>query len=203
VTRPPAPLKVHCRRFPAESLLTQSGRHCELPERAIENAAKQPKREASALVLLILEFFMIVLPRIDKLGRRYSIPSGASGRNAAKQAAVEFNPETFIAKHLPNYPYYHVANPNIRALQTNVQGIWSSETKHKAMEQFTVPEGLRILVICPEIFYRRHLDRDANLAVAIRDANVWGCYCLAPIASQTLTLLSRNSPAPRAIRACA
>jgi hypothetical protein len=67
--------------------------------RESENAAKKPKREASALVLLIREFIKNVHPRIDKLGRLYSIPSGASGRSAEKQAAVRSYLEAFIAKH--------------------------------------------------------------------------------------------------------
>jgi hypothetical protein len=146
-----------------------------------ENATKKPKREASALLLLILEFIKNALPRIDKLGRLYSIPSGAAGRSAVKQAAVKSSPEAFIAKHLPNYPYSYVPNPDIRALQTNAQGIWSSESKPKAMQQFTVPEGLRILVICPEIFYRLYIEKKRQFCCYTRWQMCGGITPLPPL----------------------
>ena len=112
-----------------------------------ESAAKTPKTNVSTLVHLIREFIKTILPRINKFGQLYSIPSGASGRAAAKQEII--NAKRHIKTHFPQYPYYYLPNPDIRASDIKVQGIWSTKTKLKAMQQFTVPEGLRFLVICP------------------------------------------------------
>lgn len=130
-----------------------------------ESAAKKPKREASALVLLLRNFTKKVLPRINQLGQLYSVPSGTSGRSAALKAVVHSNAVAFIEQNFPHYPYWHVPNPALRASQTKVQGIWTSVTKHKAMREITVPGGLRILVICPEIFYCDFLESDTKFAV--------------------------------------
>jgi hypothetical protein len=129
-----------------------------------ESAAKAPKTEVSPLVLLIREFVK-TLPKIDKSGQFYSVPKGSSGRSALAKSSKIPNPADFIAAHLPNHPYYNVPSPDIRAAQTKVQGDWSTETKLKAMMQFTIPEGFRILVIYPELAYYDLLKKNPKFAV--------------------------------------
>jgi hypothetical protein len=129
-----------------------------------ENTAKIPAKDVSTLVHLMREFTKTMLPKINQHGQFYKIPRGASGRAATKQDIIS-DADRHIKELFPQYPFHHLKNPDIRASAIKVQGIWSTETKIKAMREFTVPEGLRFLVICPELFYRDYLERDAKFAV--------------------------------------
>jgi len=92
------------------------------------------------------------LPKVDETGFAYKPQDGVVG-HAAKKSRKYFNTAQSLRDFLPANPHY-VSHPRERA-QAHKQGkYWNFLDMKKALEEFYVPAGLKIVIICPELYDR-------------------------------------------------
>jgi hypothetical protein len=108
------------------------------------------------------------MPRVSEKGIPFLAPDSSCriGKDSAKNR-TELTSAKVLRKKLkdviPNYPICIPSpSPQNRALQHRIGGLWTPTTMKLARDEFVIPEDLKIIFICPEIFDRELLLRYKN-----------------------------------------
>ena len=128
------------------------------------NAPLQPSTDAStmsnskvhSMIVQYCRDFVRTLPLLDDSGVPYRLTTNsAPTRGQTKEATMErITSHSVLERQLPSNPHYITRLSERAKAHKPPQGLWDDFHMKKARDEFYVPAGLRVLVICPELYDR-------------------------------------------------
>jgi hypothetical protein len=100
------------------------------------------------------------MPRVSEKGIPFLAPASSNriGKDSAKNRTELTSAKDLkrkLKEVIPNYPICIPSpSPQNRALQHRIGGLWTPTTMKLARDEFVIPEDLKVIFICPEIFDR-------------------------------------------------
>ena len=110
------------------------------------------KKPAVHPIQSYLREFVKQLPLIDNTGFAYKFEEGTRG-HASKETRKYYKSRTALLEKLPSNPHF-TSHPRERAQQHKATDFWTNANMKKARDEFYVPPGMQVQVICPEIYDR-------------------------------------------------
>ena len=110
--------------------------------------------------------FVRKLPQVDDSGVPYKLEPSAGGKKGRPKESTKekYQSITQLERDLPSNPHY-VTRPSERAkAHRPPHGLWDDFHMKLAREEFYVPAGLKIVLICPEL-YDRDILKDSSIHV--------------------------------------
>ena len=111
------------------------------------------------------------LPKVDGDGHPFIVTRpGLVGRESTKnrQSLPPARLRQYFAERYPNRPCYIVpeAYSRIKRIKPSSNSFWTRQQMKEAYIEFQVPNGLRVIILCPELFDRDLLKNDSKFVTA-------------------------------------
>lgn len=95
------------------------------------------------------------LPKVDEDGIAFTSEKGKTGK-ASKNSRTHYSDTSlkkYLAKLLPEcpMPMHTVDPPRKRADKHQIGTFWTRDDMKKACDEFSIPSGMKVIFICPEL----------------------------------------------------